>query len=101
MSIGSNLRRLWGQISNPTAAGMLDGSWHKVESSWITAAKYDPTAKTLWLRTKQNREYAWVQNLDREEARAFLRSWSKGKFVWRHWPPGMGKTHTGRRKRRL
>lgn len=98
MGLRSGLRKIGGALQ-ALAGGLLDGEWHRVESSWVAAARYDPGKRILYVRTKQGREYPWVHEIDRDEARGFFVSWSKGAWIWANAPPRSGKVHTGRRRR--
>lgn len=69
-------------------SAMLDGDWHEVVSSWIAAARWDRMREVLWIRTRQGREYSWVQECGRALARGFFSVFSKGKWIWRNAPPG-------------
>jgi hypothetical protein len=62
-------------------------AWMSVSSSWLDAARYDRAARVLWLRTKQGREYSWIEGCDPETALSFWEAPSKGEWIHRHYPP--------------
>lgn len=92
-------RRILGLL-NPFAGSPLSGEWVEVVSSWVAAARWDDGRKTLWVKTKQGYAYPWAQGITRAQAVSFFRADSKGKWIWRHFPPrGLPRRGRGRRLR--
>lgn len=95
----SFFRRLVGTFSS--TGYVLSGEWIPVVSSWIAAARWDDSKATLWIRTKTGRAYPWCEGISRDVARNFFRQDSKGKWIWRNFPPrGLHRRGRGRRLRR-
>jgi hypothetical protein len=61
--------------------------WLAVDSSWIDAARYDRASQTLWVRTRQGREYPWAEGVSPEKALSFWDAPSHGEWIHRHFPP--------------